>query len=96
MIRYVYLLTPLLWFALLWLNSLFGIDITPDWLFYDSNPSLNAPPSQGLISYSVLPILFFLVTPMFLLFGAAYTAYKKLWWWFGAYIILGGGYWFFL
>lgn len=86
---------PLLWFFHVWLSMFFGIDLISSWLFYDSNPSLNDPPPQGLISDSFMPILY-LCTPIFFFVGTVYTAYKRLWWWFGAYIGFGGGLWLWL
>ncbi len=85
-----FLLVPLLLLIHIWLNLFFHLDVTPDWLFYDSFPHPEDPPSQGLLPSVLYPWLVFLVIPLSVVGGTIYTAYKKLWWWFGAYMILGG------
>lgn len=84
----VFLIFPLLCYVHIWLVFVFNINIIPDWLFYDPQ---SIAPTKGLLPDDLIPVLFFIGTPVSFFVGSIYTAYKQLWWWFGAYMILGLG-----
>ncbi len=91
-LRNFLLFIPLLFWGMLWLNVIVGIDLMPDGFFRDdwTEYSGYGPKPTGLVSLSWF--MFIALTMMILGFfiNSIYTAYKKLWWWFGAYMLLGG------
>lgn len=92
----IFLLIPLLAFMHIWLTFVFGVDVTPDWLFYDSSPHPEDPPSKGVLPDGLYFIFMFLLAPLSFFIGSLYAAYKKLWFWLAAYVILGFGLWLYL
>ncbi|WP_076587979.1 hypothetical protein [Vibrio ostreicida] len=85
-----FLIIPLIAYLDLWLSVVFNIQLTPDWLFYNTEPHPEDPPQQGVLPDSLIIVWVFFGVPLSFFVGSIYTAYKKLWRWFWAYMIIGG------
>ncbi|GLT16932.1 hypothetical protein GCM10007938_07090 [Vibrio zhanjiangensis] len=92
----ILLFIPLLVFIHIWLTFVFGVDVTPDWLFYDTQPHSEDPSPTGLLPDNLYFVIMFIACPLSFFIGSIYTIYKKLWGWFAAYLILGFGLWLYL
>ena len=92
----IFLLIPLCFLIHIWLTIVFKFDVTPDWLFYDTDPHPEDPPVKGLLPDVLYVFIIFIFSPLSYFISSIYTAYNKLWWWFAAYQVLGFGFWIYL
>ncbi|MBP3155250.1 hypothetical protein [Aliivibrio fischeri] len=80
-VKFILLFIPLYWYVLLWDGFVFKIGIPEP-------PIGNDVPSW--VESWLVPLFWFVGTPLSFFIGSAYAFRKKYWVWFGAYMILGG------